>query len=51
MNTIENVSRRSFLRGGVITAGALVLGVRLYPDLERSFRFDLCRSQRRRHGW
>src|ERR1700719_1548232 len=33
MNTIENVSRRSFLRGGVIAAGALVLGVRFYPGL------------------
>ena len=33
MNTIENVSRRSFLRGGVIAAGALVLGVRYYPSL------------------
>ena len=33
MNTIENVSRRSFLRGGVIAAGALVLGVRFHPSL------------------
>ena len=33
MSTIENVSRRSFLRGGVIAAGALVLGVRFYPGL------------------
>src|SRR5271157_1308817 len=33
MNTIENLSRRSFLRGGAIAAGALVLGVRFYPDL------------------
>src|SRR3984957_6902380 len=28
MSTIENVSRRRFLTGGVIAAGALVLGVR-----------------------
>jgi isoquinoline 1-oxidoreductase subunit beta len=33
MNTIENLSRRSFLRGGAIAAGALVLGVRFYPGL------------------
>src|SRR5580693_1839716 len=33
MSTLENVSRRSFLRGGVIAAGALVLGVRFYPGL------------------
>jgi isoquinoline 1-oxidoreductase beta subunit len=33
MTTIDNVSRRSFLRGGVIAAGALVLGVRFYPGL------------------
>src|ERR1700676_5575783 len=28
MSTIENVSRRRFLTGGVVAAGALVLGVR-----------------------
>jgi isoquinoline 1-oxidoreductase subunit beta len=33
MSTIENVSRRSFLRGGAIAAGAFVLGVRFYPSL------------------
>ena len=33
MNAIENVSRRSFLRGGAIVAGGLVLGVRFYPGL------------------
>jgi isoquinoline 1-oxidoreductase beta subunit len=33
MSTIENVSRRRFLTGGVIAAGALVLGVRYYPKL------------------
>jgi isoquinoline 1-oxidoreductase beta subunit len=33
MSAIENVSRRRFLAGGVITAGALVLGVRYYPKL------------------
>jgi isoquinoline 1-oxidoreductase subunit beta len=33
MSTIENVSRRIFLRGGVIAAGAFVLGVRFYPGL------------------
>src|SRR6476660_8719828 len=32
MSVIENVSRRGFLRGGVIAAGALVLGVRFYPS-------------------
>src|SRR6202158_1539437 len=31
MSTIENVSRRRFLTGGVIAAGALVLGVRYSP--------------------
>lgn len=30
MSAIENVSRRRFLTGGVIAAGALVLGVRYY---------------------
>jgi isoquinoline 1-oxidoreductase subunit beta len=30
MSAIENVSRRSFLTGGVIAAGALVLGVRYH---------------------
>jgi len=33
MSSIENVSRRKFLTGGVIAAGALVLGVRYYPKL------------------
>src|SRR5271168_293434 len=33
MSTIENVSRRKFLTGGVVVAGALVLGVRFYPKL------------------
>src|SRR6266446_3206082 len=33
MSTIENVSRRKFLTGGVVVAGALVLGVRYYPKL------------------
>jgi isoquinoline 1-oxidoreductase beta subunit len=33
MSTIENVSRRRFLTGGVIAAGALVLGVRYYRKL------------------
>jgi isoquinoline 1-oxidoreductase beta subunit len=33
MSLIENVSRRRFLTGGVIAAGALVLGVRYYPKL------------------
>jgi isoquinoline 1-oxidoreductase beta subunit len=33
MSAIENVSRRRFLIGGVITGGALVLGVRYYPKL------------------
>src|SRR5580693_6449910 len=31
MSTIENVSRRRFLTGGIVAAGALVLGVRFYP--------------------
>jgi isoquinoline 1-oxidoreductase beta subunit len=35
MSVVENVSRRRFLIGGVITAGALVLGVRYYPKLRR----------------
>src|SRR3984893_5573146 len=33
MSEIENVSRRRFLTGGVIAAGALVLGVRYYRKL------------------
>jgi isoquinoline 1-oxidoreductase beta subunit len=33
MSAIENVSRRRFLAGGVVAAGALVLGVRYYPKL------------------
>jgi isoquinoline 1-oxidoreductase beta subunit len=33
MSTIENVSRRRFLTGGIVAAGALVLGVRYYPKL------------------
>jgi isoquinoline 1-oxidoreductase subunit beta len=33
MSTIENVSRRKFLTGGVVVAGALVLGVRYYPKI------------------
>src|SRR5258706_8109573 len=33
MSTIENVSRRKFLTGGVVVAGALVLGVRYYSKL------------------
>jgi isoquinoline 1-oxidoreductase beta subunit len=36
MSTIENVSRRRFLTGGIIAAGALVLGVRYYPKLSSS---------------
>jgi isoquinoline 1-oxidoreductase beta subunit len=33
MSSIENLSRRKFLTGGVVVAGALVLGVRYYPKL------------------
>jgi isoquinoline 1-oxidoreductase beta subunit len=33
MSTMENVSRRRFLTGGIIAAGALVLGVRYYSKL------------------
>ena len=33
MSPIENVSRRRFLAGGIIAAGALVLGVRYYHKL------------------
>jgi isoquinoline 1-oxidoreductase beta subunit len=33
VSVIENVSRRRFLTGGVIAAGALVLGVHYYPEL------------------
>src|SRR5882762_95260 len=36
MSTIENVSRRRFLTGGIIAAGALVLGIRYYPKLSSS---------------
>jgi isoquinoline 1-oxidoreductase beta subunit len=33
MSGIENVSRRRFVTGGIVAAGALVLGVRYYPKL------------------
>jgi isoquinoline 1-oxidoreductase subunit beta len=33
MSPVENVSRRRFLSGGIIAAGALVLGVRYYDKL------------------
>src|SRR6201988_3789140 len=33
MSQIENVSRRRFLTGGIIAAGALVIGVRYYHKL------------------
>lgn len=33
MSAIENVSRRRFLTGGIISAGALVLGLRYYHKL------------------
>src|SRR6266850_1101231 len=33
MSAIENVSRRRFLTGGILAAGALVLGVRYYSKL------------------
>src|SRR6266702_3640626 len=33
MSPIENVSRRRFLTGGIIAAGALVLGVRYYSRI------------------
>src|SRR6266851_2618984 len=33
MSAIENASRRRFLTGGIIAAGALVLGVRYYSRL------------------
>src|SRR5437879_12502190 len=33
MSVIENVIRRRFLTGGIIAAGALVLGVRYYHKL------------------
>src|ERR1700676_3981897 len=33
MSAIENVSRRRFLAGGIVAAGALVVGVRYYPKL------------------
>src|SRR6267154_417608 len=36
MSPIENVSRRRFLTGGIIAAGALVLGIRYYPKLSSS---------------
>jgi isoquinoline 1-oxidoreductase beta subunit len=33
VSAIENVSRRRFLTGGIVAAGALVLGVRYHPKL------------------
>ena len=33
MNAIENVSRRRFLTGGIVAAGALVLGMRYFPKI------------------
>jgi len=33
VSTIENVSRRRFLTGGIVAAGALVLGVRYFPKI------------------
>src|SRR6202171_3194826 len=38
MSTIENASRRRFLTGGIVAAGALVLGVRYYPRLSSGDR-------------
>jgi isoquinoline 1-oxidoreductase subunit beta len=38
MSTIENVSRRRFLAGGVIATGALVLGVRYCPKLSAGYK-------------
>jgi isoquinoline 1-oxidoreductase beta subunit len=38
MSQIENVSRRRFLTGGIIAAGALVLGVRYYHKLSPGAR-------------
>lgn len=35
MSTVENVSRRRFLTGGIIAAGGLVLGVHYYRKLSR----------------
>src|SRR5277367_2329842 len=34
MSGVENVSRRTFLAGGIVATGALVLGVRYYAKLE-----------------
>jgi isoquinoline 1-oxidoreductase beta subunit len=39
MSTIENASRRQFLKSGAIAAGALVLGVRYYPKLTSHEKF------------
>ena len=36
MSTIENVSRRRFLTGGIVASGALVLGVRYFPKIAAS---------------
>jgi isoquinoline 1-oxidoreductase subunit beta len=33
VSTIENVSRRRFVTGGIVAAGALVLGVRYFPKI------------------
>src|SRR5437660_3444996 len=38
MSVIENVSRRRFLTGGIVAAGALVLGVRYYRKLSPGAR-------------
>jgi len=40
MSTIENVSRRRFLAGGVIAAGALVLGVLITQAVVRRIPHD-----------
>src|ERR1700688_2421867 len=38
MSTIENVSRRRFLTGGIIATGALMLGIHYYPKLSAGDR-------------
>ena len=50
MNAIENVSRRSFLKG-VVSVGALVLSARYYPELVWAEGLPKdCRNQHGRNG-
>ena len=44
MNAIENVSRRSFLKG-LVSVGALVLSARYYPELVWAEAFQRIRMR------